>query len=43
MVKELLIIALDALMIPYFMAIEICNALVFQICEFDHLASCVLR
>ena len=43
MVMELVIIALDPHMIPYFMANEIWYALVFHICDFDYHASCVLR
>ena len=42
MVMELLIIALDRHMIPYFMANEICYALVFHFCDLDYYASCVL-
>ena len=40
---ELLIIALDPHMTPYFMANEIRYALVFHICDFDYHDSCVLR
>ena len=43
MVMELLIIALDIHMIPYFMADEIWYAFMFHICDFDYHASCELR
>ena len=45
MVMELVIIALDPHMIPYFMANEIWYALVFLICDFDYHAyvSCVKK
>ena len=43
MVMELLIIAPDPHMIPYFMANELWYALVFHICDFNYHASFVLR
>ena len=43
MVMELLIIALDPYMIPYFMANGIWYALVFHICDSEYHASCVLQ